>query len=433
MHARQRLGKYRIERRLASGGFADVYRAKDTVEGISVALKIPRAEVLGNLGLQEFRREVRLTASLDHPNILPIKTAEFIDGHLVIATPLGIESLAERLSRRMGRPVVLSFADQLLEALAFAHKRHIIHRDLKPENMILFPENRLRLADFGIAQVALKTLDATTSGTIGYFAPEQALGRPSCRSDVFSAGLLIYRLMSGVLPEWPFEWPPAGIARVKEKYHPDLIEVVRKSMEVDQRWRFEDAGRMLAAWKRVRPKGLGGLGTRRKSQARRATGRTDWRDLRRRAFVREHGRELETRHACGRCGGPVSEAMTHCPWCGTERKVHREDTRFPAQCPRCRRGVKLDWRFCPWCYGAAIGPLSERAYTDSRYEHRCHNKGCDRRELLPFMRYCPWCRSKVTFKWKIAGSTERCPRCSWGVNSTYWRFCPWCGRKVGRR
>ena len=432
MRARQRLGKYRIERRLASGGFADVYRARDTVEGISVALKIPRVEVLGTVGIQEFRKEVRLTASLDHPNILPIKSAEFIDGHLVIATPLGIESLAERLARRMGRQTVLGYADQLLEALAFAHQKHIIHRDLKPENLILFPENRLRLADFGIAQVALRTLDATTSGTIGYIAPEQALGRPSRRSDVFSAGLLIYRLMAGVLPEWPFEWPPPGMNRVKGNYHPDLIAVLRKAMEVDQRRRFEDAGRLLTAWKKVRPRALNG-GTRRKASTRRASGKTDWRTLRRRAFVREHGRQLETRHTCPGCGGPVSEAMTHCPWCGTARKVHREETRFPAQCPRCRRGVKLDWRFCPWCYGAAIGPLSQRSYTDARYERRCHQRGCSRRELLPFMRYCPWCRAKVTYRWRIPSSGERCPRCSWGVLSTYWRFCPWCGRTIARR
>jgi len=425
------LGKYRIERRLASGGFAEVYRARDTVEDIFVALKIPRSEVLGREGLEEFRREVRLTASLDHPNILPIKSAEFIDGQLVVAMPLGVESLDSRLERRIGRQTVVEFADQVLAALAAAHSRRIIHRDLKPENIILFPQGKARLADFGLARVLLRTLEASGSGTIGYIAPEQALGKPSLRSDVFSAGLIIYRMMSGALPEWPFDSPAPGIARAKANYHPDLLAVVLKAIEVDERKRHQDAVKMLAAWRRARPRALATQTQRKRGRAEK---KVDWRDLRFRQFKREYGRQLEARATCGSCKGPVSETMRHCPWCGRERRVYRAATRFPARCTRCKRGIKLDWTYCPWCYGAAIGPKSERTYTDKRYERRCRGPRCTRRELLPFMQYCPWCRTKVAHKWKIEGTSKRCGKCKWGTLPGFWQCCPWCGRKAsGKR
>ena len=134
VRVRQRLGKYRIDRRLAEGGFATVYKAHDTIAGIPVALKIPHAGLVTKDTLEVFRKEVRLTAGLDHPNILPVKDAGFIDGRFVIAYPLGDETLADRLARRMSARTMLSLADQMLQAVAFAHGRSILHGDLKPEN-----------------------------------------------------------------------------------------------------------------------------------------------------------------------------------------------------------------------------------------------------------------------------------------------------------
>ncbi len=253
---RQRLGQYRIEAHLSSGGFADVYRAYDTVEGIRVAIKIPQGKLVDAETLDTFRREVRTVARLDHPNILPIKTAGTIDGHFCIVTPLGIESLGDRLQRRMARDTAMVFSEQLLEALAFAHKRKIAHLDIKPENMILFPDKRLRLADFGLARVAQRTLAASGSGTVGYLSPDQALGKPSLRSDVFSAGLILWRLMSGQVPEWPFSWPFPGAAKVESKYNPGLIRLVRQATYVDDSKRYASAVPMLAAFQKLRPKAL---------------------------------------------------------------------------------------------------------------------------------------------------------------------------------
>jgi serine/threonine protein kinase len=252
LRPRSRLGKYRILGRLAMGGFADVYRALDTVEGGPVALKIPPDGTAPDT-LDLFRREIRLAATLEHPHILPLKNADVIEGRLVVAYPLGIESLADRFTRRLGFETVLSFADQLLEALAYAHHRRIVHCDVKPENVILFPEGRLRLGDFGLARVALRTLLASGSGTLGYMAPEQAMGRPSFRSDVFSAGLILYRMLAGKWPAWPFTWPLPGHADLVRRAAPGLVALVRRALQVDPERRFPDAGALHARFRRLVP------------------------------------------------------------------------------------------------------------------------------------------------------------------------------------
>jgi serine/threonine-protein kinase len=246
-----RLGQYRIEAKLAAGHFAEVYRAYDTVEGIRVALKLPLGELVDSSTLANFRREVRMVAQLDHPAILPIKTAGTIDGRFAIVTPLGIENLSDRMLRRMTRTTKTSFARQLVEALAHAHRRRIAHLDVKPDNLILFPEGRLRLADFGLARVAQCTLSASGSGTLGYLAPEQALGKPSLRSDVFAAGLVIHRLFTGKLPSWPFEWPFRGHEKLEEGWHPEVARILRRSLQVDERKRWASAVPMLAALERI--------------------------------------------------------------------------------------------------------------------------------------------------------------------------------------
>ena len=256
LRSRQRLGQYRVERRIASGGFADVYRAYDTVEGIRVALKVPQLGLVDRVTLDTFRREVRVVAQLDHPNILPIKTAGMIDERFVIVTPLGQENLADRLKRRLARTTALAYMHQLLEGLACAHGRRIAHLDVKPENLLLFPGNRLRLADFGLARVVLRTLSASGSGTVGYLAPEQAMGKPGLRSDVFSAGLVLWRLMSGRLPSWPYDWPHPGSDRAEDGWHPSLIRLVKKATEVREDRRFANAAQMLRSFERVQRKAV---------------------------------------------------------------------------------------------------------------------------------------------------------------------------------
>lgn len=253
LRARQRVGKYKIEKRLAEGGFAEVYQAYDTIECRRVAMKIPLVSFEDRETLADFQREVRLTARLDHPNILPIKDASFIDGRFVIVSALADESLSERLQRRVSTETAIHFAQQMLEALAHAHSKGVLHCDVKTDNVLLFDRTRLRLADFGIARIARNTVRASGSGTLGSMAPEQAMGRPSLRSDVFALGLILYKLFTGLTPEWPFRWPFDGHRKLAEKAAPALIRLIRRSLEVEPRKRYQDATTMLAAFRAIEP------------------------------------------------------------------------------------------------------------------------------------------------------------------------------------
>ncbi|MCA9055100.1 MAG: serine/threonine protein kinase, partial [Planctomycetaceae bacterium] len=254
LRVRQNLGKYRIERRVSEGGFATVYQAFDTIEGVRIALKVPHAKLVNSDVLRDFRTEVRLAAKLEHPHILPLKDASIIDGKLVIAFPLGERSLADRLRNRISLTVAMELSEQLLEAVAHAHHHRIIHCDIKPENCILFSGNHLRLADFGIAKVAQRTVRGAGTGTVGYMAPEQAMGKPSLRSDVFSVGLVIYRMLSGEWPEYPYAWPPPGYARLKRRVHPEMIAFLKRAIDPEPRHRFRDAEHMQNVFARLRPR-----------------------------------------------------------------------------------------------------------------------------------------------------------------------------------
>ncbi len=256
--ARQMLGKYRIQRRIGSGAFASVYEAYDTIEGLPVALKVPHRHAFDDDALALIRREVRLMARLDHDNILPLRNAMFVDGYFVIASPLGDRTLTDRLRSRMGTRTAMAYAEQLVDALAYAHEKRIIHCDIKPDNIIMFPDGLVRLADFGIAKVALqtRTIYGSGQGTVGYIAPEQAMGKPSFRSDVFSMGLVLYRMFSGELPEWPFDWPLPGASRLRRTVSPEFADFLRRALEVRERKRFRDGVAMANAFDAVAPRAI---------------------------------------------------------------------------------------------------------------------------------------------------------------------------------
>lgn len=233
-----------------------MFQAMDTVIGTRVALKIPHAPLVNDEMLTSFRREAKIISTLDHPAILQFKDASIIEERLVISFPLGKETLNDRLSRRMSFETILSVMDQLLSAVEMAHDQNVIHCDIKPENVIMFESGVAKLADFGIAKVASTTVRGCGTGTIGYMAPEQAMGRPSCRSDVFSLGLLFYRMLSGEWPEWPYKWPSLGHEKLKDRVHPSMITWLRKSIALNPRDRFQDAGQMRNSFLRLRAKSL---------------------------------------------------------------------------------------------------------------------------------------------------------------------------------
>ena len=405
---------------------ADVYKAADTILGTRVALKIPKTDDITTQ--EDFVREVRIAARLKHPNILTVQDASYIDGKFVIAIELGTESLADRIERRISMTRAVELADQALSALAHAHERKIIHCDIKPENFILFPGNRLKLADFGFAKVSLRTLKASGSGTIDYIAPEQAMGRPKFQSDVFSMGLVLYRLFSGKLPEWPFKWPMVGHERLQSKVSPEFITMLRKAIQLDPADRYRNAVEMYAEFGRLKRRADR---ARKKRRPAVQSNGGSWRSVQWKEFQRQYGKSLGTAHQCRRCHGPVAESMQACPWCGTDHPSVRADTSMPAICPRCERGVKKDWHYCAWCYGAGFELETNRRYSDKRYSTKCANRQC-REPLMPFMRYCPWCRTKVKKPWKVEGSRHRCHSCDWGIVEEFWDYCAWCRAPVAK-
>lgn len=248
------LGKYRLAQRLGEGGFSEVWRAKDIVENRWVALKLPQLVEPGSLEEEELLAEVRLSARLDHPNILRTRNADRIGDRYVIASDLADETLEERIARRLGTRRALHFVHQILEGLAFAHGARVIHRDLKPSNLMIFDDDRVLIADFGLAKVAKHTMiSATGSGTVLYVAPEQAHGYPCFASDIFSLGLIVHQMLTGSLPRWPFEWPFEGHATLRGKVPTSMVEFVRMAVQRDHRDRFHDAGAMLRAFEEVLP------------------------------------------------------------------------------------------------------------------------------------------------------------------------------------
>lgn len=424
LRARQKIGKYRILGRIASGPLADVYRAFDTIHKTRVALKIPKSG--DHTGEEEFLHEVQVAAKLNHPNILSVLNASYIDDHFVIAMELGKESLADRIERRMSNTRAMDLAGQAIAALAHAHQHKIIHCDIKPENFILFPDDQLKLADFGFAKISLRTLKASGSGTIDYIAPEQAMGRPKFQSDVFSLGLVLYRLFSGTLPEWPFTWPMTGHDRLRSRVRPEFVELLRKALQLDPAKRFRSALQMQSEFERAHSH------ARRQKRAKPKNGSrsgSSWRQLQWREFQRKYRKELHSTHHCRRCEGPVAESMQACPWCGFDNPARGSDSTLPSSCPRCERGVKNDWSYCAWCYGPGFVEETSRRYPDKRYKSRCSNTRC-RGQLMPFMRYCPWCRSKVRKPWKLPGSRHTCKACKWGIAKEFWNFCAWCREPV---
>lgn len=248
-----RLDKYRLVKKLGYGGFATVYAALDQIENRQVAIKVPEEKFVADAGsLEDLQREVRIMAKLEHEHIVPLKDARFIDGRFVMVFPLGQESLACRMQRRLAHQTAIEFAHQMVASVAFAHSNKVLHRDVKPENFILYPNNQLKLTDFGLARIQSGRANQSASGTLAYMAPEQAMGRPTFRSDVFSLGLVIYRMFSGQLPEYPFEWPLPGATRARRILAPEFLDLIRKAIDPVPSKRFRDAVAMQNALAQIR-------------------------------------------------------------------------------------------------------------------------------------------------------------------------------------
>src|SRR5688572_25483514 len=215
--------RYRIERELGAGGMATVYLAEDLRHHRKVAVKVLRPELAAVIGADRFLAEIRTTANLQHPHILPLFDSGEVDSLLFYVMPwIDGESLRERLTREKQLPVTdaVRIATEVASALDYAHRHGVVHRDIKPENILLH-EGRAVVADFGIALALTQaggsrlTETGLSLGTPMYMSPEQATGEReiNARSDVYSLGAVTYEMLLG---EPPFTGPSAQaiVARV---------------------------------------------------------------------------------------------------------------------------------------------------------------------------------------------------------------------------
>jgi serine/threonine-protein kinase len=250
--------RYAVDRKLGRGGTGVVYLARDVKLGRPVAIKVLHPEVARRIGADAFQREVRLTASLQHPYVLQVLDSGCIDGVFYYITPYLPEGSLHELIERHGRldlDSAIRITTEVLEALQHAHSRGIVHCDLKPENILLANGHAI-LADFGIARLCSRTDPREReriSGSPAYMSPEQAAGeaRLDGRSDIYSLACVLYELLSGT----PVFTGPHALAVIAKRFRgpaPDLSEVcptvpravaaaVARALALDPDDRFADA------------------------------------------------------------------------------------------------------------------------------------------------------------------------------------------------
>jgi len=203
------LGAYRVVREIGRGGMAVVYEAFDVRHERQVAVKVLRPELAALIGADRFVQEMRTTAKLQHPHIIPLFDSGESAGYLFYVMPyVEGESLREKLSRegRLGLEEAVGITTDVADALDYAHRHGVIHRDIKPGNVLLY-EGRPMVSDFGIALAMSVTADGRAGagvplGTPDYMSPEQAEGRREIthRSDIYSLGCMLYEMLTGSRP-----------------------------------------------------------------------------------------------------------------------------------------------------------------------------------------------------------------------------------------
>ncbi|HEV7751453.1 MAG TPA: Stk1 family PASTA domain-containing Ser/Thr kinase [Baekduia sp.] len=257
-------GRYRVLRRVGSGGMADVVCAEDLQLGRNVAIKLlHRRFAADEEFVERFRREASSAAGLQHPHVVAVYDRGAWDGTFYIA----MEYLEGRTLKRLvqeeaplSAPRAIDLTIQILRAARFAHKRGIIHRDLKPHNVIVDAEGRAKVTDFGIAKAGASDMTQTGSimGTAQYLSPEQAQGfAVSAPSDLYSVGIILYEMLTGRVP---FEGDSAVAIALKQvgeipvppsafnaDVPPALEAVVLRALEKDPARRFADADEFIAA------------------------------------------------------------------------------------------------------------------------------------------------------------------------------------------
>jgi hypothetical protein len=265
----QRVGDYQILNELGSGGMGRVYRVRNLISDRIEAMKVLLPDLVGQQELAtRFLREIKLMASLNHPNIAQLRTAFTANNQLVmIMEYVEGSTLADRLEHGpIPLPEALNYIGAVLDALSYAHHQHVIHRDIKPANIMVTPEGAVKLMDFGIARAGdghSLTMTGTTLGSLGYMSPEQVQGEATdARSDLYSVGVSLYEMVTGQRPfraDSDFSLMTAHVRELPKppvELHPGLPlalnEIILMSIAKDPAQRFQSAEAFANALSSVR-------------------------------------------------------------------------------------------------------------------------------------------------------------------------------------
>jgi beta-lactam-binding protein with PASTA domain len=262
-------GRYRIHRRIGSGGMADVYLAQDSQLGRDVAIKVlHRRFARDREFVERFRREASAAAGLQHPNVVSVFDRGEYDGTYYIAMEyLPGKTLKEviREESPLDQLHAIDVAIQILQAAAFAHRRGVIHRDFKPHNVMVGPDGTLKVTDFGIARAGASEMTETGSimGTAQYLSPEQAQGqRVGTASDLYSIGIILYEMLAGRVPFGGDSAVSIALKHVGEQperlrdlrpdVHPRLEQAVGRALLKDPAQRYASADEFIGALQEAR-------------------------------------------------------------------------------------------------------------------------------------------------------------------------------------
>src|SRR4051794_18454815 len=255
-------GRYRIVRKIGSGGMADVWLADDTHLQRQVALKVLHARFgQDHEFIERFRREAEAAAGLQHPNVVAVFDRGDVDGTYYIAMQyLEGRSLKELIDGGLSPEQAVGLIRQVLEGARFAHRHGIVHRDLKPQNVIVDADGKATVTDFGIARAGVSEITQAGSvmGTPHYLSPEQAQGfEVTAVSDLYSIGVMLYEALTGRVP---FEadsavavamkqvsQPPQRPSSINPQVSPALDAVVMRALEKEPGQRFQSADAFIAA------------------------------------------------------------------------------------------------------------------------------------------------------------------------------------------
>jgi len=316
----QTIGKYRIISTLGSGGFGAVYLAEDTWIDKKVALKVPHRQ---NLDFGELLREPRLLASLSHPNIVTVLTAEKQDDvFFIVMEYVPGETLEATIEREGALDLTraLDYTCQICNAVDHAQKQGIIHRDLRPGNVLVTEQGMLKVADFGTSRfLEIAAHGTTVIGSPPYMAPEQFQGKAVFASDIYSLGVTMYQMLTGTLPyntpapsdvERLMRGELATPPRVRNPKLPKAIaDIVMKAMAPDLTDRYQRAGELLDAVLSARAE----VAPRRpwRPAAVAAVAGDPIQDIQ----ARLKAREAPPARFCWNCGKALSARAGACPFC----------------------------------------------------------------------------------------------------------------------